>query len=40
MRHEDGHTQQIRNDFGGGDSLFVDTVQHLTGKTEKLYKMP
>jgi len=40
MRHEDGHTQQIHNDFGGGDSLFVGIVQHLTGKTEKLYKMP
>jgi len=40
MRHEDGHKQQIHNDSGGGDSLFVGTIQHLKGKTEKLYKMP
>jgi hypothetical protein len=40
MRHDDGHKQQIHNHCGGGDSLFVGTVQHLTGETEKLYKMP
>jgi hypothetical protein len=33
---QDGHKWQIHNDFGGGDKLFVGTVQHFTGKTEKL----